>query len=106
MRLAALLNEKVEWILMSVSLGISSLVLIGSRHRRAPSAAIVAFAAGGGLLLLVRLVARQESPLELPATLFGASLLVTAHFINARRLATSSHELIPVSRGSIREQKI
>jgi uncharacterized membrane protein YoaK (UPF0700 family) len=83
--LGFLAEEQTEWALAGLSIGVGGLSLIPSyarKHRRWRP--LLLFAFGVGLIIAVRLLAKEGWRLEAPVMAFGALMIACAHIINLR----------------------
>jgi hypothetical protein len=83
--LGFLAEERTEWTLAGLSIGVGSLSLIPSyarKHRQWRP--LLLFAFGASLVIAVRLLANDGSRLESPAMTLGALLIAFAHIVNHR----------------------
>jgi len=83
--LGFLAEERAEWALAGLSIGVGSLRLIPSyarKHRQWRP--LLLFAFGAGLIIAVRLLTEDGSRLEAPAMVIGALLIACAHVVNQR----------------------
>jgi hypothetical protein len=83
--LGFLAEERTEWALVGLSIGVGSVSLIPSyarkhRHWRP----LLLFAFGASLILIVRLLAEEGSRMEAILMALGALLIACAHMINRR----------------------
>jgi hypothetical protein len=87
--LGFLAEERTEWALAGLSIGVGSLSLIPSyarKHRQWRP--LLLFAFGASMVIAVRLLAKDGSRLEAPAMTLGPLLIAFAHIVN-RRLCRS-----------------
>lgn len=90
--LGFLLNEKIELLLIVLSIGIATSSLLPSylrKHRQWRP--MILFSFGTGLMLAVQVLALHEEQLEIPAMVLGALMLAGAHVINWRLCRQCGH---------------
>jgi hypothetical protein len=83
--LGFLAEQRTEWALAALSIGIGSMSLIPSyarKHRQWRP--LLLFAVGASLIIVVRLLAEGGPRLEAPAMALGGLLIACAHMVNHR----------------------
>jgi hypothetical protein len=93
--LGFLAEERTEWALVGLSIGIGSLSLIPSfarKHRQWRP--LLLFACGASLIIFVKMLAEGGSSLEASVMAIGALLIACGHLVN-RRLCRSCADCHP-----------
>ncbi len=81
--LSFLLDERIEWMIIGVSVLVAALSLLPAyfrRHRKFRT--LTLFASGIGLVVISHLAFEENLLLQIPFLLAGAGLITAAHLVN------------------------
>ncbi len=90
--LSFLLDEKMEWAIIGLSLAVAAFSLLPAyfrRHRQAR--ALILFVSGIGLITATHLFLEENPSLRIPFLLAGAGLMTAAHLVNRRLCRTCGY---------------